>query len=104
MTHVIPGLVPGIQLSASAGAGGMMDPGDKRRYDRTHYPPAQAVERHLARLRRAGRGPRRVGSGLGSRNHLGNFMRRLGRAEQIALHLVASLGANDVELLGSLDP
>ena len=30
---VIPGLVPGIQPSASCGAGGAMDPGDKRRDD-----------------------------------------------------------------------
>ena len=31
---VIPGLVPGIQLSANAGASGTMDPGAKRRDDR----------------------------------------------------------------------
>ena len=30
---VIPGLVPGIQLSAGSGASGTMDPGDKHRDD-----------------------------------------------------------------------
>jgi hypothetical protein len=30
---VIPGLVPGIQLSIGTGACSMMDPGDKRRDD-----------------------------------------------------------------------
>jgi hypothetical protein len=32
-TDVIPGLVPGIQFTASAGVCGFMDPGDKHRDD-----------------------------------------------------------------------
>ncbi len=31
--NVIPGLVPGIQLTSSAGASGKMDPGDEHRDD-----------------------------------------------------------------------
>jgi hypothetical protein len=34
VTDVIPGLVPGIHLTAGAGAGGRLDPGDKRRDDK----------------------------------------------------------------------
>jgi hypothetical protein len=37
MGDVIPGLVPGIQTSAGAGASGEMDPGDKHRDDINYF-------------------------------------------------------------------
>src|SRR4029453_18453388 len=52
---VIPGLVPGIQTSAGAGASGTMDPGDKHRDDNVGDGRARSSSQLLDLLR-----PRRL--------------------------------------------
>ncbi len=46
----MPGLVPGIQPSTRAGAGGWMDPGDKRRDD-TGYLLSESEQKGLQDVR-----------------------------------------------------
>src|SRR5689334_15411866 len=73
---VIPGLVPGIQLSANAGARGAMDPGGKHRDDTSTGASAIALQPHLlapvlVHGADSGLGDQRVGgAGLGRRIEL----------------------------------
>ena len=79
---VMPGLVPGIQTSASAGARGTVDPGDKRRDDRGAYAGSSPA---------AASGGRRGRGGAGARGGALLLRLALGAGDLLARRLVDDL-------------